>query len=205
MLLRATWERFQYSIGNNLAHFANIRGKVREVNYFRGATVVDTDMFENPFSSAPYIFGDGFRLSHGRYYTDHVFVHEYGHTIQSKYLGPLYLPLVAPASMKSVLLRDENIGTHQNRWFEALASRYGGRYFDKHYGSGASGYIAGSANYFDLNSYRTGARTIYNNPRGGRNFRPDTAFDGIEQFHWTDPYLYTNLPFWILLLWGHYR
>lgn len=113
---------------------------------------------------------------------DHLFVHEYGHYLQSKYLGPLYLSTVAIPSVMDFYIEPER---HDTRWYEAMASSLGGKYFDKHYGSGAAGYEQGSMNFFDLNSYRNeGIWSPYTNPRNGqRNVGENTSH---YRLHWSD-------------------
>lgn len=49
---------------------------------------------------------------------------------------------------------------NKDRWFEVDASRRGADYFDKYYGKGAKGYVKGSPDYFDRESFED-----YNNPK----------------------------------------
>jgi hypothetical protein len=70
-------------------------------------------------------------------YTNDMFRHEYGHTIQSRILGPLYLSHVAIPSLISEVF-DSEVGfiptshSHDDVWFETNASRLGNRYFENH-------------------------------------------------------------------------
>jgi len=118
------------------------------------------------FTLGQYIFGpDNFKAD----WKDHLFVHEYGHYVQSQWFGPLYLPVIGATSLASAagLGGDD----HRTRWFEVQASRMGANHFDKKYGSGASGYVIGSADYFDKENFVNGNRTSYINPRYGTNFQ----------------------------------
>jgi hypothetical protein len=108
--------------------------------------------------------------------------------VQSQWFGPLYIPIVATTSVASTL----GVGgdDHRTRWFEVQASRMGAEYFDKRYGSGADGYVQGSANYFDINSFSNG-RTIdspYLNPRTNRLRQGDHPISGAR-FSWWDVFV----------------
>jgi hypothetical protein len=61
-------------------------------------------------------------------------------------------------------------GDNMSRWFEIDASKRGAYHFDKYYGSGKKGYIKNDPNYFDKESYETGGKSPYVNPRTGRNY-----------------------------------
>lgn len=106
----------------------------------------------------------------------HLFVHEYGHYIQSQILGGAYLTVVAVPSLLSAAGLSDISGTdHSHRWFEVNASKLGAKHFDKKYGSGARGYNdrfnnGTSENYFDINSFKSTNTSPYYNPRnGGKN------------------------------------
>ena len=130
------------------------------------------------FTLGNYIFGpEGFKAD----WRDHLFVHEYGHYLQSLRFGPLYLPIVGTSSLVSAALSKDNM--HSTRWYEVHASHLGGDYFDKHYGSGAPGYEEGSEDYFDINYFKLGTeeyknkydtKVPYENPR---NILVNNQFD----------------------------
>lgn len=74
--------------------------------------------------------------------------------------------------MKNIRKNKHNDSGHSDRWFEVSASRLGAKHFDKKYGSGAPGYNnryqnKTEKNYFDKNSFETGSRSLYTNPRTG--------------------------------------
>lgn len=174
-----------------------MQGRVREVNFFEGVTVVDTDAFpENTlFTMPPYIFGDGLRLNAAGdlYYRDHTFVHEYGHFLQSQRWGWFYIPLIGIPSAQSVFIGDLDGGeNHDLRWFETGASRYGADYFDHYYGAGAFGYTPASVDYFDRNSFVNDMTTSpYFNPRNGN--QNDGGHPQRGQLQLSDPSLYLYL------------
>ena len=97
---------------------------------------------ERAFTVGCYSMGpDGYQAT----WKDHLFVHEYGHYIQSQRMGPFYFQIVAIPSLLSAAFTSKWAGMdHDFRWFEIDASRCGARYFDKKYRSGASGYKKGS-------------------------------------------------------------
>lgn len=72
----------------------------------------------------------------------------------------------------------------------AGASRLAADYFDEEFGSGAPGFVAGSPNFFDRNSFVTGAPSPYFNGRWQRSLGIDrrnrNAHPTEAQFHWSD-------------------
>lgn len=100
--------------------------------------------------------------------------------------GPLYLFSVAIPSGLSALIHNKTHGSidHRNRWFEADASYKGSAYFDKYYGSGKEGYVAGSPDFFDRYSFAFEDHSPYKNPRTGRHIQNPHPISG--KFHWTD-------------------
>ena len=114
---------------------------------------------------------------------DHMFVHEYGHYLQSLRFGPLYTSIVGTSSLASAAFGES--GTHITHWYEVHASHLGGDYFDKHYGSGAPGYEKGSEDYFDIEYFKLGSQAYeyknrtdvpYENPRNRQ----------IDEFYYID-------------------
>ena len=104
-------------------------------------------------------------------------LHEYGHYMQTQFMGSLYIPIVAVPSLISAGLFPGS--DHKFRWFEVDASRRAADHFDKYYGKGAKGYIKGSPDYFDRESYEDYNNPIrkspYINPRTGSYYQ-DKAF-----------------------------
>ena len=195
---KLTWELPQTLVGLTTAQGLNIGTAVNDVNYFRGATVLDTDIEGGAFTAGSFIVGpQDFRPD----FSDHLFVHEFGHYLQSKRLGPLYMNFVALPSITDFNLVDDlfNQDLHDFRWYEAGASRLAADYFDREFGAGAPGYFVNSPNHFDRNSFVNDATVSpYRNPRNrGFNFggNPINA-----RFHWTDIPINSTFNFGLGLL-----
>ena len=74
---------------------------------------------------------------------------------------------------------------HGSRWFEVQASRMGAKHFDEKYGSGAAGYIQGSADYFDYESFsNSNYSPYYINPRYGTNYQGTYPTSGARFSIW---------------------
>lgn len=162
-----TWGLYNSVIGNTVAHYLNVIGRVDEVTDMDGMLALSgvTDEDGGAFTIGHYSFGPPKYKADWR---DHLFVHEYGHYIQSQHMGLLYLPIIAPASLISAAIGESTTGTeHKNRWFEVWASSLGSEYFDKKYGKYKSGYSIGHKDYFDIESFRKSGNSPYINPRKG--------------------------------------
>lgn len=201
LISRWTWQLPQTIVGKVGAHGANNLGLVNEVNYFHGATVINTKVGRGGgMTLSSYIFGGNLKPT----YKDHLFVHEYGHYRQGQKWGLLYLPLIGIPSIQSAILDIFDIGDHRQRWFEAGASRNAGRYFDEYYGSGLASYVKGSPDYFDLNSFINIGwtnRSPYLNPRIGTT-DPQHYWGHPTKgiFHWSDPFIYLYLASFLFFL-----
>jgi hypothetical protein len=183
LISRFTWQLPQTLIGNLLVSTANALEMVSSVTYGYGVTAVDMNSRWGAVTVSNYTAGpSGFKAD----WRDHLFVHEYGHYIQSQQHGPLYLFSVAIPSGLSALIHNKTHGSidHRNRWFEADASYKGSAYFDKYYGSGKEGYVAGSPDFFDRYSFAFEDHSPYKNPRTGRHIQNPHPISG--KFHWTD-------------------
>lgn len=184
-----TWQAPQTLLGNAIGHGLNITGNVSEVNHFDSAVVIArTGNGGGAFSMGPYLVGPrNFRPD----FRDHLFVHEFGHYLQSKRLGLFYIPFVALPSVTSFTMGGNN--NHDFRWFEVQANRLALDYFDERFGTEAAGYTPGSADFFDAESYVTGRNSWYRNPRfvarGRANQFNDNAYPLVSRFHWTDSYI----------------
>jgi len=181
---KITWELPQTIVGWTISQVLNGAALVNDVNYFRGATVLGTDITGGAFTPGSYIIGPaGFRPD----FTDHLFVHEYGHYLQSKRFGPMYLNYVAIPSVIDVWIWPNR---HDTRWYEAGASRLAANYFDREFGSGADGFVIGSPAHFDRNSFVTGNPSSYFNGRRqrslGLNIRNTAQHPTNSRFHWSD-------------------
>lgn len=158
------------AIGNIVAHGYNFVGGIDNVTVMdgmlalsgaTGSTFRDFGIpNEKAFTIGHYSFGPkGYKAD----WRDHLFVHEYGHYIQSQQWGVFYFPAIGiPSFFSAAGISSIN---HDKRWFEVNANKLGAKYFDKHYGRGAKGYDADSPNYFDVKSFWNGHKTLYTNPR----------------------------------------
>lgn len=128
---------------------------------------------------------------------DHLFVHEYGHYIQSQELGINYLFAVGIPSLQSAILQTDNPNSprHNTRWFEVDANRKAAEYFDKYYGSGRDDYEPNSERFFDKNSFEKGSKSPYINPRTGVKNKKTYPFESTP--HWTDYMI--MIPVWGVL------
>ncbi len=137
LLSRCTWELPQTIIGNLASHTRNVAGGVDNVDYYGGATLVNNDAPDEwwdawGFTLGPYINSKNVVADP---YTDELFRHEYGHTLQSRLVGPLYLTNVAlPSLISSALDYELNLFSHNHdrSWFETQANRMSLRYFQNH-------------------------------------------------------------------------
>jgi hypothetical protein len=184
---RITWQLPQTLVGDLFVSGANAFGAVNNVTHNYGMTAVDMGLDNSAVTIGNYTAGPkGYTAD----WSDHLFVHEYGHYIQSQQHGPVYLLTVGIPSLQSAILQTNNPNSprHDDRWFEADASYKGAAYFDKHYGSKKEGYVAGSPDYFDRNSFVTGSPSPYLNLRTGVQNRSVNPISG--RFHWTDIPIY---------------
>jgi RHS repeat-associated protein len=134
---RFSWELPQTIVGNFASHTRNIAGGIDNVDYYGGATLVNNDAPNERwdkwgFTLGPYINSKNVVANP---YTNELFRHEYGHTLQSRLVGPFYLTNVALPSLISAAL-DYNLDwfnhNHDRSWFETQANRMSYRYFTNH-------------------------------------------------------------------------
>ena len=137
LLLRFTWELPQTMLGNMYSHGRNLTGNVDDVSYYCGATLVNKNKGAGK---------DGFihrwGLTLGSYinsqnlvadpYTDDMFRHEYGHTLQSRLVGPLYIPSVGIPSLGGAFLDRLGLNDHSREWYETQANRMSKKYLENH-------------------------------------------------------------------------
>lgn len=170
ILGKLTWGLPNTLAGHPIAGSLNIIGVVDEVTEMDGMLAI-SGVTGGPLSTAAFTLGhysfgpDGYTAT----WQNHLFVHEYGHYIQSQRYGPFYMPVIGLKSLESAWYQKHaGGGAHRNRWFEVNASRLGAEHFDKKYGSGAAGYDKDSPNYFNKTAFSDGSETIYINPQTGK-------------------------------------
>ena len=190
IISRFTWQLPQTLIGDLFVSGMNAAGRVNNITHGYGITAVDMGLEIGAVTIGYFTAGpEGYKAD----WRDRLFVHEYGHYVQSQQHGPLYLFSVAIPSLQSAILQTKNYNSprHKNRWFEADASYKGSAYFDKYYGSGTEGYVAGSPDYFDRYSFAYEYHSPYKNPRTGVYVQNPHPISG--KFHWTDIPIYIPL------------
>jgi hypothetical protein len=89
IISRFTWELPQTIVGFTGAHGTNMIGTVKSVKYYDGATVLRTKGHWGAITIGSYIIGDN---SIRAKINNPLFMHEYGHYLQSQSSGWFYLP-----------------------------------------------------------------------------------------------------------------
>ena len=134
LISRFTWERPQTFLGNWFSHVRNILTDVN-VEYYNGATLVnesDTDLLGRKkqwgMTLGSYISSLNVKADPN---TDKVFAHEYGHVIQSRYLGPSYLYLAGVPSFigGGLTYIPQSNHNHDNEWYEVWANNLAKDYY----------------------------------------------------------------------------
>jgi len=138
---RHSWEFIQTGVGHSFAQVANIFGGIDNVDYFGGATlannITDSPWERGGMTLSNFILGINLRANTD----DWTFMHEYGHTLQSRAWGPIYGLFIAPASGldywpgngEEPWKENPNFQKHEVRWYETGANRWAARYFYKFY------------------------------------------------------------------------
>lgn len=143
---RHTWEYPQQAVGffwsgirNCWADRVDFWGGATFVTNFaadsEGVTIgsfINIDNGEPRSNMDSYPSFDDYMLSH-EHVVDHYYIHEYGHTIQSKIWGPLYLPVPALLSLWNCRdFWDSTKTPHSKYWTEVWANTYSKKYLKKH-------------------------------------------------------------------------
>ena len=130
---RHTWEALTTTVGYGYTQIRNANGNVSRVDYFGGATFATN---EYSGSNDGVSFGsfinvnivDGITGSfRDRVLSDPLYMHEYGHTFDSRF-NPFYLLNIGLPSLNSASKKD---GQHKYYWTETRANRHTGLYFRK--------------------------------------------------------------------------
>lgn len=152
--------------GNVISHVWNILGHVDSVTWYGGVIALSG---ATPSNSAMTV--GHYALGPRRYvadWRDHLFVHEYGHYLQSLVMGPLFFPIVAFPSLLSAMGTSRLCGMrHEERWFEADASRRGARHFLSRRRRQKAEGVAADEGWLQMRAFRRGGPTPYVNPRTG--------------------------------------
>ncbi|MBN2746842.1 MAG: hypothetical protein JXR34_08955, partial [Bacteroidales bacterium] len=143
---RHSWEFLQTGIGHTFSQGRNFAGEVSRVDYLGGNTFVTNENTQNRMGvsignySNMWIrneiegnFDDFVRINP-------LFMHEYGHSFQSRALGPLYpfiigVPsLISAGTATQVDGEPNGVTTHDFRRYEMWANRSAAKYFERYYG-----------------------------------------------------------------------
>ena len=132
-LTRFTTERLQTWVGYNYSHSRNALGDVERVDYYGGATFLTNDRTNKRqgITWGNYINIDlnaSIGMDFKKYVlSDQMFMHEYGHSIDSQTWGFLYLLAIGIPSGLSELIDHDHHGTF---YTEELANFWGVTYFN---------------------------------------------------------------------------
>jgi RHS repeat-associated protein len=143
LLSRWTWESPQTMAGLGYSHFRNFTGNVDRVDYLGGATFITNENAgkRNGITLGNYIninIKDKITGSFKDWVlSDPLYMHEYGHTIDSRRFGLSYLLAIG---VPSVISADKNepinnppFDTHGSYWTEVRANQNAKGYFSKYY------------------------------------------------------------------------
>ena len=162
LLSRWTWESPQTLAGLGNSHIRNMTGKVDRVDYLGSATFVISENMSKKWgvSLGNYIniniSGEITGSFKERVTTDPLFMHEFGHYLQSHRWGPAYLVGIGAPSLISQIndskLDNPPFSTHSGYWAEKRANSRAKKYFGEHYGVDWNGTSA----YYNRREMRTG-------------------------------------------------
>lgn len=130
VLSRFVWETPHMILGNGFSHLRNNFDKV-DVSFRNGSTVVNVDNERNiswGMTLGPYINGENI------YEAKDMFEHEYGHTIQSRIIGPFFLAVVAIPSFIGQGIENINPSGHEHgrEWYEVWSNQLSYGYYKEH-------------------------------------------------------------------------
>lgn len=148
LVSRFTWELPQTLMGWLFAEMRNLAGFVDKVAFAGGATYAVNEHWHRGgcqgVSLGCFINIDSHGAVCDRHPTfddavtsDHLFMHEYGHYVQSQAWGPLYLLVVGLPSLTNCIHDTiRRTRTHDAFYTETSANRCARKYFGTHYGTG---------------------------------------------------------------------
>jgi len=160
---RHTIGMVQSVLGQGLSQYYNTFGYTDRVDYLGGATF-STIKVDNYKKEHGITLGNFINVWNGEYisgdFDDYViqhplYMHEYGHTIDSRNTGPFYLA-IGMSSLLSAAKSTPGGHSHKKHWTEKWANHRAARYFSKYYGVdwNAYGYYGGKRikirDYFPL-------------------------------------------------------
>ena len=138
---RFYWEYLQTFAGGSYSQVKNTFGQVDRVDFFGGATFATNENdsrrnIGNGVSIGSFIninlAGEIDQDFDNYILQDPLFMHEYGHYVQSQIFGLSYLFAVGLPSLHSALTSTPE--EHHRRRYERQANRYASRYFRRNFG-----------------------------------------------------------------------
>ncbi len=143
-LLRLFWEAPQSFAGYLWLNFRNWGGKIKRMEFEDGVMIVLSEGNYRGVSFGEFVEvqlpRDKIRQMSRSDMKCYLIWHEFGHSLDSRRLGPFYLPVVGIPSVLSAVRggRVEKDGKiyqrHSLRTYEMRANRLAARYMQKHYG-----------------------------------------------------------------------
>jgi hypothetical protein len=138
---RHTWEMLQTFGGHLLSQVTNSIGITEKVEYWGGATFSTNTKHFMAVTVGNYINvkTDSYTDFNSYILTYQTALHEYGHYIDSRIWGPLYLTVVgyeslySAATSKKVYYNGNIIESHKTKWYEKSASSKAKKYLKKHF------------------------------------------------------------------------
>lgn len=133
LISRFTWELLQTTTGYVFSQLRNTLGYVHSVNSIYGVTYV---ISENQKKRWGVSIGNHINISlwdkistgfNARFYSDTLFIHEIGHTVDSRLFGPAYLLAIGIPSVISITTATRHLtesSTHDFFWTEKRADRH---------------------------------------------------------------------------------
>ncbi len=119
---KATWQAPQNILGNAYASIIEAR-VLSEYNY-DDVIIYETDRAYLGFTLGEHIF-----LGKQASFNGNIYTHEFGHVVQSRSWGWLYLPIIAIPSFVTSAFSEK--GFHNRTWYERDASQKGPEYLKK--------------------------------------------------------------------------
>jgi RHS repeat-associated protein len=140
LLSRWTWENIQTWSGYGYSSSQNIFDNIDRVDYFGGATFATN---ENAGCNDGISLGNYININirdeitgsfDERVLSDPLFMHEYGHTIDSRLFGFSYLFAIGiPSIFSANKAKNDPSYHHYEYWTETRANRRAEKYFKKHF------------------------------------------------------------------------
>jgi hypothetical protein len=146
LISRFTWEHLQTELGRTYSHGRNLLGHVDRVDYFGGVTFStrENQSGRNGISLGNYININTDDEIEGEFEnhvtSDPLYMHEFGHTFDSRSFGMSYLffiglpSLISAGTLEQAQGEISGVSTHDFRWYEMRANKHAAYYFGKYYG-----------------------------------------------------------------------